>query len=214
MTRCVFVLVVPTLLAAGCASEAYERGRAESEGEIAAGKPHLIYLGLPFAEASALDPGTGLLSWSAGCEVSDEALDYLHGHNDATMEALRAGRLEGMTLGHKYTNWAAVAARFRKEDPVLLRFKAPAVDVPGGRFRLEYAPYDDHPDAVRFIYVTDAKTGRRQRTVNPRAEEIPVLFDHDGTTLLVRDEQFRRYHTIDLPRTAEMQILVDPDRGY
>jgi hypothetical protein len=214
MTRFALVLFVLVLFAAGCASEAYERGRAKAEEDIAAGEPHLIYLGLPPAEVSALDPSTGLLKWAAGCEVSEERLDYVHGYNDATMEALEAGRLDELDLGHKYTTWAAVAARFREEEPVRLRFQAPAVAVPGGRFRLEYAPYDDHPDAVRFVYVIDTATGRRQRTVNPRAEEVPVLFDHYGTTLLVRDEKFQRYHTIDLPRKVQMQILVDPDREY
>ena len=141
-------------------------------------------------------------------------MDYVNGYNETTLEALRTGRLSGMTLGHKFTNWAAVAERFRDEEPIRLRFGGPAVDVPGGRFRVEYAPYDDHPEAVRFIYVTDRETGRRQRTVNPRAEEVPVLFDHDGTTLLVRDEEFQRYQTLDLPRSVVLQVLVDPDRGY
>ncbi|MHC4470615.1 MAG: hypothetical protein ACYTDY_05270 [Planctomycetota bacterium] len=213
MTRSALAVVL-VLLVSGCASGAYERGRAKAEDDIMAGEPHLTFLGLPSAEASALDPATGLLRWGGGCVVSDERLAFVKGYNDATMDALRSGRLDQLKLGHKHTTWEAVAARFRAEEPVRLGFKAAAIDVPGGRFRLEYAPYDDHPDAVRFIYVTDTRTGRRQRTVNPRAEAIPVLFDHDGTTLLVRDEQFRRYLTIDLPRAAEMQVLADPDRGY
>ena len=100
----------------GCASEAYERGRAEAERDIVAGEPHLIHLGLPPTEASALDPSTGLLRWSARCVVNDEALGFMDGYNDQTMAALGSGRLEPLTLGHKHTTWELVAARFREEE--------------------------------------------------------------------------------------------------
>ena len=41
----------------------------------------------------------------------------------------------------------------------------------------------------------------------PQWVMLRVLFDHDGTTLLVWDGGWRHYITIDLPRSLRLQIF-------
>lgn len=209
-------LVLVVLIAACTAknSAASLRGEADAEHHIATGRPRLLFIGLPATERDIVDRATGLPAFSTGCVVDDEQSEYVRAYNNTVHQALAAGRLSGLTLGHKLTDYATVDARFEREPPVMLEIDGASVPSPGGRFEVRYARYDDHPDAVRFIYVKDLTTEREQRTVNPKADAVPVLFDHEGTTLLVRDERFDRYVTVDLPRALDMQTLVDPERDW
>lgn len=56
----------------------------------------------------------------------------------------------------------------------------------------------------------DLKTGREVEPMFVGGKEAGVLFDHDGTTMLVRDDGYTTYLTFDLPSRLFMQGFPDP----
>ncbi len=115
-------------------------------------------------------------------------------------------------LKHKVTTREAVAARFAGEGACPLTLGGPPVESPGARFRIEAAPRNNQGDMRPYVFVTDKETGRQHELhwLNPGAR---VAFDHEGTTLLLRDEEFKAYLTFDLPSRLNMQTFPDSNRG-
>lgn len=206
--------IIAATLAAGRASPEVaaerDRARADAEEAIAAGRPHLLYIGLPGPHSSPLDTTTGLPSYSMGCVVSDGTLAYMKSFNAATLAARDAGRLEGMTFEGKVTTAEALRARFGPEGGRTLTLGGPAADAPGGAFRVEIAPRSGREGDTPYLFVTEVATGRRKELVYVGEPRARVLFDHDGTTLLARDDRYRVFRTFDLPRALELQVFPDP----
>ncbi len=208
-----FVVLAPV----GCASVlhpiAYREGVSAAEKDIAAGEPHLVFIGLPRHDAGPLDPATGLPRYTMGCEWSPAEDARMDGYNATTLAALREGRLDRYALKHKATTRAALVARFEADGGTSLAVGAPPVEAPGGRLVIEAAPRGIYGSTTPYLFVTDRETGQRNEMhwLNPGAR---ILFDHDGTTLLLRDEQFREFVTFDLPRRMELQKFPDPGRGW
>jgi hypothetical protein len=194
--------------AAACASPAERseaaRGRADAERDMAAGRPALVFLGLPRHDVGCLDVRTGLPQFALGCTVDPEAVAYRDAYNDATLAALHGGRLDPHLLGHKVTTAEAVAARFAAEDGFPLEPGGPAAAVPGGRFSIEVAPRNNQGDQRPYLFVLDAGDGER-RELHWHEAGSRGLLDHDGTTLLLRSGATGRIRTFDLPRRLELQ---------
>jgi hypothetical protein len=181
--------------------------------DIKAGEPHLLYLGLPSTEAGCLDPETGLPLGSIGCVYSEQAAALMDGYSHETLRALHTGELAPFVLKYELTSRVAVEARVHAEGGFTLAVGSPAADSPNGRYRIEVAPRFGNPDDTPYVFSTNVATGKRQELWFIR-EKARVLFDHDDTTLLVRDEGYKRYFTVDLPRQLQLQFFPDPDRGW
>jgi hypothetical protein len=217
---CAVALAAIVAALAACDSpkvrEAREHGAAAAERGIAAGEECLLGLGLVAPWSSPLDPETGLLRYSNGCEISDESTAYADAFNERVLAALHEGRLAGRTFRDKATTLAAVEQRFRGVDVVTVSLGGARVAAPGGRFEVEVSPR--HPPQAPsvdtpYLFVTDTTNGsRRELTyLAPGETSARILFDHGGTTLLVAPIRLVAqsiYRTFDLPRAVELQAFV------
>jgi len=207
------VLLLLALGVAACASpaeaDAARRGRAETEADIATGKPGLLTIGLLGPDHSPLDPASGLPRYSVGCVVSGEATARVDAYNGVILAALRDGRLRGMTFEDRVTSREAAAARFAAEGGTVVEMGGPAADSPGGRFRVEVAPRNLMGHMGPYVFVTDTATGERGELIYLGEPRGRVLFDAGGRTLLVRDDRFRTTRTFDLARRLDLQTFPD-----
>ena len=204
------VLVLAALGLSACASSAARsaaEGRAAAERDIEAGTPWILETGRFGPDTSPFDPESGLPRESVGCLVDDATRAYVEAHNDAILAALRAGRLQGMTLGDRHTTAEALAARFQKDGGIEVALGIPPIAAPGDRFRVEVAPRNNHRDMQPCLFVADAQHGTRAELYAFGYSKTRVLFDHDGRTLLVRDDDRRTFRTFDLARALELQAF-------
>ncbi len=223
MRRLTVLITVVSLLAVGallgaCASseerEARNRGIERARRDIEAGRPHLLYTGLPSPDASPLDPETGLPRHSRGCVVSDTGMAEEDGYNDTVLDALANGELDHLTLRHKVTTHAALAERFVDGGGTNLTFESEPALAPSGRYEITLAERDIPGSDTPYVFVTDTESGRRSELIYIGEPKARVLFDHDGTTLLIRDDHYQRFVTYDLPQVLQMQVFVDADRAW
>jgi hypothetical protein len=198
----------------GCVSllepAAYRRGVKAAETDIAKGNPRLVFLGLPRHDAGWLDEETGLPRSTLGCVWSEEKGAFMAGYNDTVGAALRAGKLDGAVLKHKVTTREAAMALLDGDAARPLAIGDSPLDAPGGRFRIEAAPRNNHGDMRPYVFVTERLGGGRHELhwLNPGAR---VAFDHDGTTLVLRDAEFQQTLTFDLPSRLHLQSFRDPE---
>jgi len=187
-------------------------GRERAQRDVAAGDPHLLSIGLPSAGRSPLDAATGLPTDSVGCTFNEASVSFVKGYNDATLEAVRSGAAR--TYAERATTADAVAARFAGPDVVELTASNAAVAAPGGKLRVElgtvtysFDPPDEPP--TPYLFVVDAATGERAELDFVGEMRARVAFDRDGSTLLVRDDFFRRTATYDLRNRRMLQQFSD-----
>lgn len=69
-----------------------ERGRADAERDLAAGKPVIHRYGEPMLDLLT-DPETGLRFHDHGCVVTDDLLRYVAAYNEVVRKAFVDGRL-------------------------------------------------------------------------------------------------------------------------
>ena len=204
-------LVLSALALVACASaevrSAADRGRADAEKEIAAGRPCLLYIGLPSGEASPLDRETGLPQHSVGCELDDRTVAYVNAHDGAIRDALRAGRLRGMTFEDRWTTREEVVARFAGAGVTTLSVGDPPAAAPGGRFRVEVAPRNNQGNMQPYLFVLDDAAGTRRELHYLGGTSARVLFAHEGRTLLVHDTTYRWVRTFDLAGLVALQTF-------
>ncbi len=148
-----------------------------------------------------------------GCVYTDEIASYVEGYNNETLRRLRAGEIAHLVLKHKVTSREAIESRFRAEGGFELEEGGRAVDSPLGRYRIEVSPRFGKAGDTPYLFATELHAGNRRELhfVHGKAR---VLFDHDDTTLLVRDDGFKRYFTIDIACGKMLQGFPDADRGW
>lgn len=204
-------LAAALLAAAACSSPEADKGREDALRDIENGRAKVLAFGLPNFRYGDMDARTGLPKGSMGCVIEESLWEYAEAYNDEVARALRDGRLEGKTLGHKVTTRAAVEGRFREEQPATLALNGAAIDAPGGRYRVTLEPrrIDESDDPTPYLYVEAKATGRAEELMFLGGESATILFDHDGTTLLVRDDVYTTYMTFDLPTRLFMQGFPD-----
>lgn len=188
-----------------------ERGVTDAREAIAAGRPSLLFWGLPDMEMDWIDAETGLLWDNTGCEVDDELIAYVEAYNGAMRDALAEGRLDRLTLSHKRTDYTTVAKRIARGEGVTLRVGDGPTATAGNQYRVQLLVDEDYPDEYRIVRVTETEAGRSY--VVPclvEGDEVPILFDHEGTTLVMRNEVEDTYVTFDLERRSLLQTLEAP----
>lgn len=206
MRYALLLVLIPLL---GCCRSPESKGAKDARAAIEAGDPHLVFIGLPNFEVGRLDAETGLKTSTLGCIVSDDQVAYEAAFNREIRRALAAGELDEYLLKHKVTTREAVAARFAKEDGGrLLVMDAPAADAPGGRYRVAVRT-ESEESKKPYLFVTDVKAGTTEELIFLGSNEAHILFDHGGTTLLVRDDYYKTYMTFDLPTLLFMQGFRD-----
>ena len=200
------------LLAAGCSSpegvKGGDEGRAAAETGVAKGEPCLLFIGLPRIDYSPLDPETGLLRYSMGCVVDDRSMAYMTAHNDATLAALREGRLEGRTFKDRVMTPAAARAPSRAGGGAAIVLDGDGVPAPAGGSLVSLAPRFGKPGETPYVFVVDGAGARRELHYvgGPKAR---ISFAHGGRTLLVRDDVYIVIRTFDLARGLELQVFPD-----
>ena len=205
-------LLALLLWTAGCSSpeatQGAEEGSRGAEGEIADGIPHLLFIGLPSADFSPLDPETGLLRASLGCCLDDRTVATMTAHNDAVLAALRDGRLEGRTFKDRVMTAAEARAPFADGGGALLVLDGAAVAAPAGGFRVSLAPRGGKPGDTPYVSITDG-AGRRTEVSYVGGPQARVAFAHGGRTLVLRDDVYTLVRTFDLARALELQVFPD-----
>ena len=209
-----FTVAAATLILPGCASAssavatAQEQARADALRDLAAGRPHVAWIGVVMADSSQLEPVTGLTRVSAGCCRTPERAAYCDAYTAVISQARAEGRLTGMTFADRITSREAMAARFAEEAPLRLR-DGVAADVPGGRFRIDAGPAADGQHmAIRLV---DLATQERTELRLLGGDEARALFADGGASLWVRDDASHLYVTYDLATAQRLQAFADPD---
>ncbi len=187
--------------------EHYDRGVAEAKAAIAAGEPRLQTLGLPDFSAGELDIETGLPTQNQGCVITEEIGGYVSGWNSEMRRAVAAGELDGVSLLTKVTTREAIERRFADGSAHTIRSGGDPIAAPGGRFRIEAAPHRTLDS--EYLWVIDTKSDER-RELAFFSGEAKLLFEHDGGTLLLRDDGYGVYQTFDLGSALFMQGFSDP----
>lgn len=190
-----------------------QAGREKALRDIAAGDPHLVFIGLPSASRSPLDLASGLPTDSIGCIMDEGSAAYVQGYNDATLAAVKAGTAR--TYADRATTADAISARLAAADVVELSEANPSVAAPGGKLRVELGTVTysfDRPGEppTPYLFVVDVASSKREQLDYLGEMRARVAFDHAGATLVVRDERFRRSMTYDLTSRRMLQQFSDP----
>lgn len=219
-TLCIAVLLLATS-ACGLNTQVgklveHDKGVADAEKDIAAGDPHYFSgFGRPSMDAPNIDQTTGLPLWGLGCEIDEERGAYADGYNETMLAAFKAGRLRGMTLRHKWLTPEAVVVAFEAATPVQLSYEGETrTESPDGRFTVELAPRFGKPGDTPYVFVIDTDSGERTEMHFVGEPACRIAFIHDGTSMIVRDDQYATYQTFDLERPMSLQTFIDPDRGW
>lgn len=181
------------------------RGILEARRDIAVGTPRLLFIGRPASDLSPLDPETGLLRKSVGCVLTKATTTYVAAYNETIRRALARGRIGRGRYKHKVLTRKAVEAAFAAGPVKTLRLGGPAVIAPTRRFAVALAP----KEAARYLWRV-SPAGERVPLSFVGGDEAAVTFTHEGTTLLVRDDRFRRYLSVDLESAVLLQVFPDP----
>jgi hypothetical protein len=201
------------LAAASCAAPtaadlaAARRGADDAARDLARGRPRVAFIGRLTDDASALDPSTGRVRFSAGCCPTSETVAYRDAYDDAVRAA---PGLAAAALAAKATTRAAMDAALAGEDAKEIRLGGPDATSPDGRFRIEIAPGEGR-DAIA-LWCRDASTGGRDELRYLGSERAIVAFGDGGTTLFVRDDAAHASSTYDLPAALFLQVFPDPGR--
>jgi len=188
------------------AQASFDRGGKQAQAAIAAGEPRIQTLGFPDFSAGELDIDSGLPTENRGCVIDDELAAYVSGWNAEMRRAVAAGELDATSLRSKLTTHAAIEQRFADGDPRTIRTGGDPVTAPGGRFRIEAAPHPTLDSA--YLWVVESESGER-RELSFFSGAARLLFDHDGGTLLLRDDGYEHYQTFDLASALFMQGFED-----
>jgi hypothetical protein len=206
------------LLLLGCFSRSplgepdASQGVEEAKRDIVARTPWIFHEGQP-QMMEGIDAETGLPRNTSGCNVTPGILARNRAYNATILEALKEGRLAGLTMGHKRTSREALEARFLAEGGGELSAGSRPIPVPGGSHLLSLEMVGSSPPLTPMLFLVNTSGAEHLRVGIPGGSRVRVLFDHGGTTLLLRNDEGRFYRTFDLPRRLALENFEDSVDG-
>lgn len=208
-----FLLLIPVLAAASCASDStrlgLREGRADALRDIESGTP-VLRAYQPLSIYELVDDATGLptRNWTERCGLGldvDRHDAQLEGYNAVVLEALAQGRLDTGRLVQKTITRDAAEAALRKGTPVEFSIAPRLIEVTGPIYRVTFdVNASGTPEGTTAMHrVTESAS-----SIDCFVEgSCVVAFAHAGTTLLLRASD-GRIETWDLASGRHVQTFA------